>query len=380
MLIPIRLSLFEVGTAGAPSTTAALLPPGVLVSYSQSIKDKYGYESMQATYVTTLEDALAWFATGLMRSVICSGPDAGTIWEGFVNEVELKAGQESRSISLDNMANRIKVRYNAPGGSGGTSSTVSDTTSIAQYGTKDAVLSLGDASLTAATNKATRALVELKQPRASGSIGISTGDLGNVELTITAAGWYSTLGWVVTSRTSTTVTSTTTQVGALLATSAPGIGAVNPFLSTATTSIVASGISDVETIEADTPFVEKIETLLEQGDSIGNPLSWGVYADRIFVVEASAAASPTAIGYTRSIAEGIIRDVYSNPVNWWDVRPNAMYQVRELLDANPAVLNADTAGRSYISRVSFSIDQDSISLSLEGSNGESIDRIIARVR
>jgi hypothetical protein len=380
MLIPIRVSIFDVGAAGAPSTTAALLPPGVLVSYSHSIKDKFGFESMQATYVTTLEDALAWFSTGLMRNLIGSGPDGGTIWEGFVSEIELKAGQESRTISLDNMANRIKVKYNTPAGAGGTSSTVSDTTSIAQYGTKDAVLPLGDASSTAANNKAARALVELKQPRASGSIGIATGELGNVELTITGAGWYSTLGWVVTSRASTTVTSTTTQVGALIGTASPGIGATNPFLSTSTTSIASSGISDIETIEADTPYVEKIETLLDQGDSTGNPLSWGVYADRVFVVEASAAATPTTIGLTRSIAEGVVRDVYSNQVNWWDVRPNVMYQVRELLDANPAVLNADTAGRSYISRTAFSIDQDGISLSLEGSNGESIDKIIARVR
>lgn len=378
MDLPIRVSLFEVGVGGIPLTSFALLPPGELLSYSDSISDAFGFESCQATYVTTLEDALSWFASGLMRTIIVSGPEVGKIWEGFVSGIELRVGGETRSVSLDTMANRVKCKYTTSSDTPATTSAVNDTTSQNMYGIKDLVVSLGQTTATAAANLATRVLGLYKQPRPSGSISVATGAPGDVLLTIIGAGWYSTLGWVVTSRTSTTVTSTTTQVGALIGTSAPGIGATNAFLSIEDDFIVSSGISDTEFIEADTPYREKIEALLSQGDSAGNALAWGVYEGRIMIVEVAADSAPSTIHYRRSVAEGFVRDTFLNPVDWWDVRPNRMYEVRELLDTNPAVIAPDAAARSYIARVSRSVGQGQISLSLEGRTGESIDRIVAR--
>lgn len=378
MLLPIRASLFEAGAAGVPSTTVALSPPGMLVSYNDSLTDQYGFESCQAGYITTLEDALSWFANGLMRSILVSGPDAQIIWEGFVSGIELRVGGETRSVSLDTMANRVKCKYTTVLDTPGTTAAVSDATSQAMYGIKDLVVPLGKSTAAAAANLATKVLALYKQPRPSGSITVATGESGDVQLTIIGAGWYTTLGWVLASRSSTTLTSTTTQVAALIGTSSPGIGATNAFLSTEDDFIVSSGVSDTEFIEADTPYQEKIEDLLSQGDSSGNALAWGVYEGRVFFVEVAADANPTTIHYRRSVAEAFVRDTYLAPVPWWDVRPNRMYEVRELLDTNPAVVAPDSTGRSYISRVSRSIAQDQISLSLEGRSGESIDRIVAR--
>lgn len=378
MFLPIRISLFEAGTSGAPSTTVALPPPGVLTSYSDSITDQFGFESCQATYVTTLEDGLSWFSSGLMRSMVVSGPDAQVIWEGFVIGIELRVGGETRSISLDTMANRVKCKYTTVLDTPGTTAAVSDTTSQGMYGIKDLVVPLGKSTAAAAANLATKVLALYKQPRPTGSITVATGQTGDVQLTIIGAGWYSTLGWVVASRSSTSSTTTTTQIAALIGTSSPGIGATNAFLSTEDDFIVSSGVGDTEFIEADTPYQEKIEDLLNQGDSSGNSLAWGVYEGRIFFVEVAADGTPTTIHYRRTVGEGFVRDTYLAPVPWWDVRPNRMYEVRELLDTNPAVVSPDAAGRSYISRVSRSIGQGEISLSLEGRTGESIDRIVAR--
>jgi hypothetical protein len=378
MILPIRLSLFAAGTSGAPTNTAVLLPPGELISYSDSVSDAFGFESMQATFVTTLEDAQAWFASGLMNSIVVSGPDAGVIWEGFVSGIELRIGGESRSVSLDTMANRIKCRYTTTTDTPGTTAAVSDTTSQGMYGIKDLVTTLPKTDAAAALDLATRLLALYKQPRPSGSISVATGGGADIQLTITGAGWYETLGWVVTSRTSTTSTSTTTQVGALLGTSSPGIGATNAFLSTEDDFIVSSGKSTTEYIEPDTPYREKIEALLNQGNSSGYSLAWGVYEGRIFMVEVAADSAPGTIHYRRSVGESFVRDTWLNPVAWWDVRPNRMYEVRELLDTNPAVIAPDAAGRSYIARVSRSVGAGQISLSLEGRTGESIDRIVAR--
>lgn len=378
MILPIRISLFEAGAAGVPSSTVALIPPGALIDYSDSIADQYGFESAQASFVTTLEDALAWFGAGLMRQFIVSGPDGQTIWEGFVSGISLTIGQETRSIDLDSMANRVKTRYTLSNDQPGATATVSDTTSQGMYGIKDLVVSLGQTTATAATNLATRVLGTYKRPRPSGSISVATGDVGDVSLTISAIGWYATLAWVLTSRSSTSTTSTTTQVGALIGTASPGIGATNPFLNTTTDFITSSGVSDTEYIEADTPYKDKIEALLGQGDSSGNALAWGVYEGRIFFVETAADATPSTIHYRRSVGEGFVRDTYLNPVPWWDVRPNRMYEVRELLDTNPAVVAPDAAGRSYVARVTRQIGQGQITLGIEGRSGESIDRLVAR--
>ena len=378
MMLPIRLSIFDRGVAGVPNATLALLPPGELLAYSDSISDQYGFESMRATYRTTLEDALSWFSTGLMRSIIVSGPEVGTIWEGFVSGVELTVGGETRSVSLDTMANRVKCKYTTSSDTPGTTAAVGDTDSQAMYGIKDLAVSLGQTTATGAANLATRVLGLYKQPRPSGSISVATGPPGEIQLTIIGAGWYSTLAWALTSRASTSTTSTTTQVGALIGTASPGIGATNAFLSIDDDFIVSSGVSDTEFIEIDTPYKDKIEALLSQGDSAGNALAWGVYEDRIMVVEVAADSAPTTIHYRRSVGEGFVRDTYLSPVAWWDVRPNRMYEVRRLLDTNPAVIAPDAAGRSYIARVSRAVGQGQISLSLEGRTGESIDRIVAR--
>lgn len=356
-----------------------LLPP---TEYRHTIADAFGFESMQATYVTTPETALEWFAEGLMRTVVVPGPDAGTVWEGFVSGVEIRIGQETRSIAIETMANRITVLYTTVLGTPGTTSPVSDADSQAAYGVKDRVETLAASTATAAANKAARILAQLKQPRAVATSGAATGEIsGDAQLVITATGWYETLGWVVTSRSSTTSTSTTTQVGDLLATSGIGIGAVNAFLSPSTELIVSSGVSDTEYIAANTTYREKFEALLGQGNSGGNGLSWGVAEGRLFYVDLSLETSgPTDVQLRRKLGEGRILDKYNTPVAWWSIRPNTIYEVDELMDANTSVVTSDMAGRSYVARVTCGVTADQISVDLEGPNGDSIDRIIASIR
>ena len=317
-----------------------------------------------------------------MRTVVVPGPDAGTVWEGFVSGVEIRIGQETRSIAIETMANRITVLYTTVLGTPGTTSPVSDADSQAAYGVKDRVETLAASTATAAANKAARILAQLKQPRAVATSGAATGEIsGDAQLVITATGWYETLGWVVTSRSSTTSTSTTTQVGDLLATSGIGIGAVNAFLSPSTELIVSSGVSDTEYIAANTTYREKFEALLGQGNSGGNGLSWGVAEGRLFYVDLSLETSgPTDVQLRRKLGEGRILDKYNTPVAWWSIRPNTIYEVDELMDANTSVVTSDMAGRSYVARVTCGVTADQISVDLEGPNGDSIDRIIASIR
>lgn len=369
----IRINYFERGAAGIPSTTVFTMPSGEPTGYTSSITDMCGFESVQVTYTMTMDDALAWFENGLMRGIMVVGPDADTVWEGFVSGVSVQLGEETRSIAIDTMANRLRCVYTTVLGGAATTSSITDTTSITQYGTKDVVTQLDSTTATAAANLATRLLALYKQPRPTASTSVGNGDTGGVQVTITGSGWYTTLGWVVTSNSSTSTTVTTTQVGTLIT----GINGTNAFISTTTLFITASGVSDTEFIAANTTYQEKIEALLNQGNSSGNALAWGVYEGKVFYVETAADADPATIHYTRSIGESIVRDAYGGVVYWWQVRPNRMYQVQELLDTNPAIVAPDNGARGYVARVTCSIGEGQVSLVIEGRTGDTIDRIIA---
>lgn len=367
MSIPIRISVFERGISGAPSTSLRANLHEQITSYAHAISDQYGFETMTVTLTTTLEDATDWLTNGLLRSAVATGPDGGVIWEGFLNSAEMRAGQETRGLSLDNMANRIKCKYTGISGGPGTSTTMQDTRSQALYGVRDLIVGLNNTTATGAAAKATQVLALMKYPRATGSIGVATGGGGDVSVTLNFVGWYAKLGWTVTSNTSTTNTLISTQLATLIAT--------QTYLLSSSAGITTSAISDTEYIEADTTYQDKIESLLAQDN-----YAWGVYEDRKFFAQPCADLTPSTIDYLRSLGEGVVRDTSGALVNAWDIRPNNMYAVKELLDLNPSDIAPDAGGTSYISRASCSVSRDTISLSLEGRTGDTIDRIVARVR
>lgn len=383
----LRVSVLFRGANGGPAAT--IDPPmGHMInrglrSYEQNIGAHIGFESLSLGVTLSFDEALDWLNLGLSRWIIVYGPDAEILWEGYVSTVSLRIGDETVTSSLDTMFNQVRVRYTTTLGSAGITATLADTTSQGIYGTKDIVLALGDSTSTAATALATRALAQYKMPRPVGESTITasgSGASGGIEVTITAVGWYTSLEWVVTSRTSTTLTDSVTQVATLIGTSPPGIGATNNFFSTSTTFMVAgTGISDTEFIATETTYREKIEALLRQGTSGGESFAWGVYEDRVFHIDTWAGATPTVIDYTRRLEESVVRTPTGGIVPWWNVRPNTMYQRSDFLDVGPTLLTPDAAGRMFVERVRCSISGDSVSLSIEGSSDTAIDAIIARM-
>ena len=61
----------------------------------------------------------------------------------------------------------------------------------------------------------------------------------------------------------------------------------------------------------------------------------------------------------------------------WDVRPNAMSVVRNLVDVAPVSGSVDAAARKYVGRVTCSIDGESVGVSLEPSETADITGQIA---
>lgn len=368
--------VYQRGANGVPSTTPIPFALGGRIErYQHAINATFGFESMSCSFTATQDEALAWFDR-LMCSAVVFGPDSETIWEGYLTRVEATFGQERRSISIDDMANRVRCRYTTVLGTPGTTSTVSDSASISLYGTKDFVLSIGEITATAASNFAAKELARRKNPKPQPITTVSTGDTEDIQVTLTFAGWYETLDWVVTSLSTTSSAVTTTHVGTLLTT----LSGTNNFISTNTSFITASGISDTQYISPDTTYRQKIEALLEQGNSSNQRLCWGVYEDRLFYVEPWAGANPDTIHYYRFLGNPIVYTSGLGIVEPWNVRPNKMYTVVELLDVNILNTPTDTMSKFPVERVNFAVDANGYDLQLEPEATDSFDALLARLK
>lgn len=373
MPIPLNILVYEKTANGVPGTTLVDDLCDNADGYQHTITDQFGFESMQVALKVSLDEATDWLANGLGRSVLVTGPDAETCWEGQLTTVSAQIGQETRSVSLDGMANRVRCVYTTVYGTAGTINSISDTDSQFLYGIKDAVLSAnnsdnGEAGYYAAVELARRA-----NPVMTPTTNVMTGDQGDSTLTLSFTGWYGVLDWLVTSNTATSKAVTTTQIGTLLT----AYVAVNAFLSASTIYITASGISATQLIADNTTYREKIEELLKKGTGT-NPLTWGVYEDRLFRVDPWAGATPDTITYQRYLGDSNVYNSSGGVVAPWNVRPNAMYQTADLLDVGPPASAPDAASRFYVARTTCTVSGNQIGVTLEPEQPQDLSAILIR--
>lgn len=371
-MIAITPTIWRRGAAGIPAT-ATMLPDlrGRISAIEWTITDQFGFESCAITFVGTVDEFL-WWQNELMASLIVAGPQAQTCWEGCLVEVGATLGQEQHSRSIDGMANRVRCRYTTVTGIPGVTATASDTTSQALYGIKDAAVPLPTVTATEAASFRDRTLDKTRYPVRRPSSTAQTGELGGVEITLTFAGWYASLDWVLTSNTSTTNTVVSTQLGDLLT----DVAAVNAFISTSTAQIATSSASAAEFIAADTSYRAKFEALLAQGTGSAR-YAWGVYEDRVFVAEAWAGATPTTVAYYRRLGDGMLTNAIGAAIDPWDVRPNRMYQIGDLLEFDPASNEQDSAARYYVARVTFRADSSGVGARLEPGTSDDLSARLA---
>lgn len=373
--IGITIPLFGRGAAGVPSTTLAVADlAGRCDSYEHTIAARGGFESMRTGFKADLDEAIDIFNTWLGRSTVVSSPDAMTIWEGILAGISVTLGQRRRSISLDKLSNRLRCRYTDENGTTAVTSPTSNSASIALYGTKDAVVSASNITATQASGIAARALSQWKTPQQQPDTQITTGNLGDVSVDLLFRGWYWTLGWVVTSRTSTTTTATGTQIGALIATSGVGIGVTNPFLSTSTFNIGTTGRSPSEFIPPETAYQEKIEQLVSEGDGTDR---WVLMCleNRELHFRKWAGATPDTIHYVANLGTHQVFTPQGRVVEPWDVRPDTMYQEVDLLTPAP-VAGYDDATRQYVERVVCTVSNSRIGVTLEPQASDSLDVLL----
>lgn len=135
--------------------------------------------------------------TAMMRCPVDIYDDLGVwLWGGFVSEIQIGSGAYTYGAQIDSMANKIAVAYSyiEPGtnnvGTRKTTAFAQDDTSIAEYGTKEALISESGLSDTAATNKRDTALAEKFKPQ-----GVLTWGASETSAEIICRGWFDTLSW-----------------------------------------------------------------------------------------------------------------------------------------------------------------------------------------
>ena len=374
--MPIALTpiLYQPGDYGSPILATALPSLyGRLSRYSHTIANGVGFESCSLQFGASLEEALFW-TQQLMASIVVYDEGAGVAWEGYLDQVDVTAGQETRSLSLRTLANALRCRYTTVLGTPGATAWQLDSASVLRYGRKEQLLSLNTTTQTAATNYAATMLAMLRQPQMAPQSSVTSGtDGGEVSVTLTGAGWYTTLEWATLGRTDTTLQDTGTQVSGLFG----GYFAVNNFFNQDFRFIPTTGVSDTRAIDADTTYREAIEARLGQGTSAGQRLAWGVYEGRTLIVAPWAGATPGAPAYRRRLADGVLLDAAGVVVPPWAVRPDAMVETVDLLDAGPVMGAIDAAARFYLERVSCEVSGDRMGVSLEPAASDALGAALA---
>lgn len=119
------------------------------------------------------------------------------VWWGYVHEVQANVGEVQVGVSLGSMANSVAVAYSKmePGATGAgereTTAWSADSSSVAEYGTKQSLLSLSNATTDMAESYRDSALALSKLP-----IPVVTPEgNGKSHAVVTLRGWMDTLAW-----------------------------------------------------------------------------------------------------------------------------------------------------------------------------------------
>ena len=375
MPIPLSITVYQPGAGGIPTTTVLATLGGRVDDYEHTITNEIGFDSMRCTFAARdLVECVEWM-NNLGASVVVVDPEGRAVWEGLLFDVDVTFGRKTAAVSLDDVANSVRVKYAADSGVQAATSDVTSAASIARYGTKMRAINFSTSTATAAAARAAVVLSQTAWPRSKQAGGAETGaGGGGASITLQFRGWWHTLDWLLLSSSSTTTTQTSAQVATLLA----AYNSTNAFFSTLTAKITATGVSDTEYVESETTYAEQIPKLLASGNSSSQRVVFGVYETRALTVEPWAGATPSTITYYESDRDQVIRDAYGNIVEPWSLRPNAMAQLVDLVEPTPASGPIDTLTRRYIKRVTCRISRSGVSGTLEPDDVDTLEELLTR--
>ncbi len=273
----------------------------------------------------------------------------GLVWWGVVSKVTVSTGLVEIGASLETMYNRIAVAYSyvAPGsasvGQRKTTAYTTDADSVAEYGTRDMLLSLGGATDAQALQARDTALSTYRYPISIWQKSAS----GQATATIEAKGWWDTLGWRMLKVATSAAVATTTQI-------ANAIASVGQFL-TGNEIETASGISTNEFRDGDTNAQAEIEELLTAGTSGGVRLAAQVTKERIVRIFAEPILGAADYSLTR---RGDLYDPYDNRINPATCPTGIWLRAKDLWPATADLSKLSNPNVAFIDRAEYDVSRD----------------------
>ncbi|MEA1998237.1 MAG: hypothetical protein U9N61_02775 [Euryarchaeota archaeon] len=346
-------------------------------NYSHKLKAALGYyDTCSFDILGSPHELQMLFSNILSRDVRRFAPDGNSlIFEGFVNRAVLTQPRARSEKSLENMYNRISVRYtkldtssNPPGETEYTTTTkVNDTDSQGEYGIKELVFRPPAEKLTQTSAEQIRdvALEQYKVPRRSDTT--MPGNDG-YKLQVQCLGYIHTLKWRIYNQ---TVNSGTQNASTIIGSILDGIG---DFIDTHRED--TNGTQTERYFNDDDTALSIIQKIASVGDNSNN--RWIVYVDdnRHFVYEKAS----SNVKYIRRLSDRkqAIRTLDGRTVPAWAIRPNTW-----MITTDAEMFSADNTDITknpramYIESVEWLEDRNS--LVIQGSIGDEIKTLMARV-
>lgn len=291
-------------------TGAPVNIPGVTLTVDSYSWAALGGPARATLRATGRPAALGQLLNTLRCGVMIYRAKGEAVWWGYVQSVTLRTGAVEYGASLAGMFNSVRVAYSyvASGSStlgerrtypAVTTTPAQEAASLALYGQRDALISIGGASDATAAAACIRLLATFAAPQSSIDF---VGD-GADGATITCAGWWDTLDWRYYRQTGTADTATTAQIVDIV--SASGALLAGVYIDT------ASGLTSSQYRDGDTTAGSEVEKLCAQGTSGGLPLWPRIWSDRYLHVEAEPARGAADYALLRS---GLLLDQYGGAV------------------------------------------------------------------
>lgn len=276
---------------------------------------------------------------------------AEPIWEGFINRMSFSSGGVNYTISLDQMANRVKVIYTPTAGgttqTAAATATLKSTLSQSLYGIKQEEVDMGVMlGGTGVTILRDTVLAQRALPKSS----ILPGSSGESLLRIECLGFYHTLTWEDYRDAATGAIA----LGVLVDTVIGGLANGATFFDN---TDLTRTIANANTIDRFQTRGETAWDVLNKVREIANgsvyyvigvsPTDFQTGTRRFYYEQASS-----AIVYTARTADGLrIRNLYGQLVPPWTVKPNAGVRVSDQLIGWNGI--GDNPTETYIMRIDY---------------------------
>lgn len=170
-------------------------------AYTHTISAEIGFDTATFTLKGDEDYLSDWLNNGLMRRITLQNPEGIVVWEGFVENMSLPYGSDQEKININDMVNRVYLRYKpititgvTPTPDLATTLVVDDLDSQAIWGIKSTIIKGGEMTDESAFAWARTILTTQSIPKVTEEINTSASAVPALQ--INCKGYLHTLQWL----------------------------------------------------------------------------------------------------------------------------------------------------------------------------------------